>query len=84
MGIIGTMELGYVAIDQDMLLDQAQTQATKAAHLMKGALESNNLREGLKQAAIMLGVLRAGNLSPKTYYLLCKEKLRRNSHASVR
>ena len=70
-------------IDEEMLLENNQLQATQSAALMKAALEAGNLRVGLKQASKMLGVLRETELSPKLYYQLCMCQNEVYSHASL-
>ena len=57
---------------QEILLDDAQTKASQNAGLMRSALEAGNLREGLKYADAMLSELKAPQLAPKFYYVLCK------------
>lgn len=62
-------------VDQEELLDEAQTRATQNASLMKSALETGSLKDALKYADEMLSELRASKLSPKYYYMLCMEFL---------
>ena len=57
-------------MDQEMLLDTVQTRASQSAILMKQALESNNFREGIQYADVMLGELKNPNVCPKSYYVL--------------
>lgn len=59
-------------VDQEVLLDEAQTKASQNAGLMRTALEEGNLREGLRYADAMLSELKAPQLAPKYYYVLCK------------
>ena len=61
-----------VEIDQEVVLDQAQTNVMRNAALMKASIENKHLREALKYASEMIGELKNPSLSPKFYYILCK------------
>ena len=58
-------------VDQELLLDDAQTKVLQNSSLMKAALETNNLREALKSASSMVSELKNPLLTPKYYYILC-------------
>jgi hypothetical protein len=59
-------------IDQDQLLDEAQSRVQENELLMKGAIANGSLREALRYADGMLEELRRYKLDPKQYYVLCK------------
>ena len=66
------MQKGVEAIlDQEVVLDEAQTNVIRNAALMKAALEGGNLREALKNASGMVTELKNTSLSPKFYFILC-------------
>ena len=58
-------------VDQEQLLDEAQTKVAENEQLMKGALAMSNLRDALKYADGMLEELRKFKMEPKHYYILC-------------
>jgi len=62
---------GEPIIDQEVVLDDAQTNVSRSASLMKTSLENQNLREGLKYASEMISNLKTTQLSPKFYFILC-------------
>jgi hypothetical protein len=77
------MQKGETPIDQELLLDETQTRASQNGSLMKKALESGNLRDGLKYADLMVGELRNPDIAPKYYYVLCRLYALICSHADL-
>ncbi len=61
-----------IVVDQEVLLDDAQTNVVRNSALMKTSLENGNLREALRYASAMVGELKNPQLSPRFYYILCK------------
>jgi vacuolar protein sorting-associated protein 35 len=56
--------------DQEKFLDEAKKIVKEQAYYMKRALDSANLRDGLRYASTMLSELKTSLLSPKNYYIL--------------
>ena len=56
--------------DQEKFLDEAKKIVKEQAYYMKRALDSANLRDGLRYASTMLSELITSLLSPKNYYIL--------------
>mmetsp|Transcript_38745 Transcript_38745/g.54062 ORF Transcript_38745/g.54062 Transcript_38745/m.54062 type:complete len:113 (+) Transcript_38745:38-376(+) len=56
--------------DQERYLDDAKKVIKEQAYFMKKALESANLRDGLRYSSVMLSELKTSLLSPKNYYVL--------------
>lgn len=56
--------------DQDKILQEALAAVKTHATNMQHVLDANDLREGLKQASLMLSELRTSSLSPRSYYEL--------------
>ena len=56
--------------DQDKILQEALAAVKTHSANMQHVLDANDLREGLKQATLMLSELRTSSLSPRSYYEL--------------
>ena len=56
--------------DQEKFLDDGMKIVKTQAHHLSKAIENNNLRQALKETALMLIELKSSNLNPKNYYAL--------------
>jgi len=56
--------------DQDKILQEALAAVKTHSTNMQHVLDANDMREGLKQASLMLSELRTSSLSPRSYYEL--------------
>ena len=56
--------------DQEKLLEDAKKNAKEQAYFMRRALESADLRKGLKFSSEMLAELKTSVLAPRNYYIL--------------
>jgi vacuolar protein sorting-associated protein 35 len=57
--------------DQEILLDEVQTNIGHHAGLLKSVIENGSLRDALKHASGMVKEIGNPRLIPKFYYILC-------------
>lgn len=70
----------FGAEDQERLLDEATAVVKEQAFYMKKAIDSDNVREALKNASNMICELRTSLLSPKNYYELYMQVFNEMQH----
>ena len=79
-GYSGQQGHGFGAEDQERLLDEATAVVKEQAFYMKKAIDSDNVREALKNASNMICELRTSLLSPKNYFELYMQALITRMH----
>ena len=72
----------FGAEDQERLLDEATAVVKEQAFYMKKAIDSDNVREALKNASNMICELRTSLLSPKNYFELYMQVFNEMQHLS--
>lgn len=70
----------FGAEDQERLLDEATAVVKEQAFYMKKAIDSDNVREALKNASNMICELRTSLLSPKNYFELYMQVFNEMQH----
>ena len=67
-------------MDQDVVMDEISNKIKNAGINMRKALETADLKKGLKFANALLMELKTGAVTPRNYYNLC---ITLNRHAGI-